>query len=120
MRVRSGAIAGIGSPPVECSNTGLKMRNKKCKSIIHPCNGIRSYSPASHLNRLDDNEDVDRSFFSPVKWRRASFPDTALKIEIRSSGGALSPLIIVNYISTFEIREIHCILDIHSGSSAQS
>ena len=42
----------VASLPVRCSNTGLKMRNKKCESRIHPFNGIRSYSPASHLNCL--------------------------------------------------------------------
>ena len=32
--------------------TGLRIRNKKCTSLIHLCNGIRSYSHASHLYRL--------------------------------------------------------------------
>ena len=38
--------------PVQGSNTGLKMRNNKCECLTHPCNGIRSYSRASYLNRL--------------------------------------------------------------------
>ena len=41
---------GVASPPVQCSNTGLKMRNKKCKILIHPSNVIRSHFRASHLN----------------------------------------------------------------------
>ena len=45
-------FVGVAFPPVRCSKTGLKMQNKKCKSLMQPCNGIRSYSCASHLYRL--------------------------------------------------------------------
>ena len=29
---------GVASPPVQCSKTGLKMRNKKCEIPTHPSN----------------------------------------------------------------------------------
>ena len=29
-------FVGVASPPVQSSNTGLKIRNKKCEIIMHP------------------------------------------------------------------------------------
>ena len=39
-------FVGVSSPPVQCSNTGFKMRYKKCEILIHPSNIWESYSHA--------------------------------------------------------------------------
>ena len=52
--------------------TGLKMRNKMCKSCIHPCNGIRhllSYFSLKSSRCHCRDDDVDSMFSSVIsKW----------------------------------------------------
>ena len=50
-------FVGIASPPVQCSNIGLKMRNKKCEIFIHPSNIWLSYSPALEQGCLERRKD---------------------------------------------------------------
>ena len=67
--------------------------------------------PVKRANR-HDNEDVvtaGRWLFRPMKWRLASYPVWKLK---SCSLRRLSPLIFVNYISTFVFLDIQCIPDI--------
>ena len=56
---------------------GLKMWNIKCKSIIHPCNSIRSYFRAFHLYRLSWHVELHKTWRTQIscrwwrwRWRR--------------------------------------------------
>ena len=43
---------GMASPLVQCSDTGLKMRNKKCEVLMHPSNVWESYWSALEIGCL--------------------------------------------------------------------
>ena len=45
-------FVGVATPPLQSSNTGLKMKNKMCEIFIHPCNIWEFYSRALEIGRL--------------------------------------------------------------------
>ena len=62
---------GVTCPPVQCSNTGLKKRNKKCEIFIQPSNAPYCCSSHSDLKGLLGGEKGLHK--TPNVWKGASY-----------------------------------------------
>ena len=72
-------FVAFAPPPVQCSNTNLKMRNKKWERLVHPSNVSESYWRALEQGCLIRPYQVHRrsnSTGSSARWRhpRPAFP----------------------------------------------
>ena len=110
-RVRSSAIAGMYQKSAMSfhhgtgivSPSGLKMWNKKCKSIRHPCNGIRSYSCASHLNHRRAEEYIIKNagkippHFQLSEMALGVIYEDSIRMEKKNWGGLKGSLRWIHY-----------------------
>ena len=74
-------FVGVSSPPVQCSNTGLEMGNKKCW-VVHHISNTMSENPSDVLKSKDIW--LYRALFVDKKWCR-SFSYCEMPLHQKSS-----------------------------------